>query len=114
MQFSCEGYLPQELDHQVRDELYFCRAGINIASVLCDGSISACPNITRSLVQGNIRTDDFAEVWKNRFVPFRNREWMRQGPCRQCDHFAQCQGNSLHLWDEEHNCTGQCTFQLAS
>jgi len=108
--FSCEGFLPRALDRQVRDEPYFCRAGISIGSVLCDGAISACPNISRSLVQGNIRTDDFVQVWEKRFVPFRERSWMRAGPCRECGQWKRCLGNSLHLWDDRAGQTARCTF----
>ncbi len=99
--FSCEAFLPPELDLSVRDEPYFCRAGISIGSVLSDGSISACPNITRKLVQGNIRTDDFATVWEERFASYRDRAWMRRGECQSCGDWNRCLGNSLHLWDPE-------------
>jgi radical SAM protein with 4Fe4S-binding SPASM domain len=101
IQWSCEGFLPDAIDQKVRDEPFFCRAGINIGSVLCDGSISACPNIPRSLVQGNIRRDDFFDVWENRFAPFRDRSWMASGDCKGCRDWKRCQGNSLHLLDEE-------------
>ncbi len=110
--FSCEGYLPPELDRAVRDEPYFCRAGIAIGSVLCDGSVSACPNITRSLIQGNIRDDDLMDIWENRFEPFRNRQWMRTGECTDCKEWSRCQGNSLHLWDDEANRTALCHFNI--
>jgi radical SAM enzyme (rSAM/lipoprotein system) len=110
--FCCEGHLPPALDAAVRDEPYFCRAGIAIGSVLCDGAISACPNISRSLVQGNVRTDDFLEVWATRFQPFRDRRWMRTGPCAACAHWRRCQGNSLHLWDAEAGQTGCCSLAL--
>jgi radical SAM protein with 4Fe4S-binding SPASM domain len=108
VQWSCEGYLPPDLDRQVRDDPFFCRAGINIGSVLCDGSISACPNIPRSLVQGNIRNDDFVEVWEKRFTQFRDRTWMAVGDCDGCSDWKRCQGNSLHLLDEEHGGTLLC------
>ena len=113
LQFSCEGYLPAALDGQVRDEPYFCRAGISIVSVLCDGAISACPNISRSLVQGNIRTDDFAQVWDERFEQYRDRSWMRKGDCEGCGEWKRCLGNSMHLWDDEQGHTGVCTLELA-
>jgi radical SAM enzyme (rSAM/lipoprotein system) len=111
--YCCEGYLPPALDARVRDEPYFCRAGIAIGSVLADGAISACPNISRSLVQGNVRADDLLEVWERRFQPFRDRRWMRQGPCQGCSHWRRCQGNSLHLWDEEAGQTGCCSLARA-
>ncbi|MFH1808757.1 MAG: radical SAM protein [Pseudomonadota bacterium] len=108
VQFSCEGFLPRHIDRAVRREPYFCRAGISIASVLADGSISGCPNIDRSLVQGNIRCDDFFEVWDKRFAPFRDRAWMQQGQCDGCAEFSGCQGNSLHLYDAEARDTARC------
>ncbi|MDR2556229.1 MAG: radical SAM protein, partial [Bacteroidales bacterium] len=46
-EFSCESYVGK-YEKKVRDNCFFCRAGINIASVLIDGSISACPNINRT------------------------------------------------------------------
>ena len=112
LDFSCEGYLPADLDRAVRSEPYFCRAGICIGSVLHDGAIAACPNISRTLVQGNVRTDDFAAVWEERFAAFRNRAWMRRGPCVGCGEWDRCLGNSLHLWDAAANETGLCTYRV--
>ena len=108
LQYSCEGYLPSAVDRQVRDQPYFCRAGINIASVLCDGSISACPNIARDLIQGNVRTDDFKTVWEEGFDRYRDRAWMKTGACTHCSQWSKCQGNSMHLWDAEKQQTMIC------
>lgn len=108
VEFSCEGFLPPKMDAAVRSEPYFCRAGISIGSVLCDGSISGCPNISRSLIQGNIRTDDFKDVWDNRYQQFRDRGWMKQGPCVECKDWKKCKGNSMHLWDDECIQTTRC------
>jgi radical SAM protein with 4Fe4S-binding SPASM domain len=112
LDFSCEGCLPPDVDAAVRSEPYFCRAGICIGSVLGDGAIAACPNITRELVQGNIRTDGFSEVWERRFQRFRDRSWMRVGPCVDCADWPRCQGNSLHLWDDEEGRTALCHHRL--
>jgi len=112
LNFSCEGFLPPGVDDAVRDEPYFCRAGVNIASVLCDGAIGACPNITRSLIQGNIRTDDFFDVWENRFQKYVERDWMKTEACTTCDQWKRCQGNSLHLWDDEAKRTVLCHHQV--
>lgn len=108
LQFSCEGYVDRDLDRAVRQEPYFCRAGISIGSVLCDGAISGCPNISRELVQGNIRTDDLKEVWEQRFGPFRDRRWMQTGPCVGCTEWKRCRGNSMHLWNHEDQQTARC------
>ena len=69
-----------------------------VGSVLIDGSISACPNIDRSFSQGNIYTDKFYDVWEQKFQPFRNRNWMRVGRCKDCKSFKDCQGNGFHNW----------------
>ncbi|MCP4679438.1 MAG: radical SAM protein [Deltaproteobacteria bacterium] len=108
LDFGCEGYLPKTFDAEVRDEPYFCRAGICIGSVLCDGDISACPNITRALVQGNIRNDDFATVWEHEFKQYRDRSWMKKGECAECAEWKRCNGNSLHLWDDDAEQTVLC------
>jgi len=94
--FSCEAYTGK-YEEQVRDSYFFCRAGINIGSVLIDGSISACPNIDRSFVQGNIYQDNLLEVWDNRFRQMRDRAWMRTGICTKCKDFKQCLGGAMHL-----------------
>ena len=94
--FSCEAYTGK-YEEQVRDSYFFCRAGINIGSVLIDGGISACPNIDRSFVQGNIYQDDLLDVWDNRFQIMRDRAWMRTGICRKCKDFKQCLGGAMHL-----------------
>ena len=100
MKFSCEGFVgPYEA--QVRDSPFFCRAGINIGSILIDGSISACPNIDRSFVQGNIYRDHFFEIWQNKFEAFRDRSWTLQGKCADCKDYRDCLGNGFHLWHGE-------------
>lgn len=98
--FSCEGYVGK-YEPKVRDSNFFCRAGINIGSILIDGSISACPNIDRSFSQGNIYTDNLSEIWKTKFEQFRNRDWMRKGQCKTCKDFKDCQGNGFHNWHGE-------------
>lgn len=97
VKFSCEGFVGR-YEKKVRDSRYFCRAGINIGSVLIDGSISACPNIDRNLAQGNIYADNFYKVWQTRFSPFRNRSWTKTGQCADCKDYKDCLGNGLHNW----------------
>jgi radical SAM enzyme (rSAM/lipoprotein system) len=96
--FSCEAYIgPYE--GVAREGFFFCRAGIHIGSILADGSISACPNIDRTLVQGNIYQDDFNEVWDKRFQPFRKRSWTRVHECSACGDYKYCEGGGMHEWD---------------
>jgi radical SAM protein with 4Fe4S-binding SPASM domain len=97
VKFSCEGYVGS-YESDVRDQFFFCRAGINIGSVLNDGSISACPNIDRSFSQGNIYHDNFAEIWGTKYEAFRDRSWTKRGKCAECTEYIDCQGNGLHNW----------------
>jgi radical SAM enzyme (rSAM/lipoprotein system) len=97
IRFSCEGYVGW-YELKVRDSCFFCRAGINIGSILNDGSISACPNIDRSFVQGNIYNDNFYEIWQNKYLPFRDRSWTKTGKCASCAEYKDCEGNGLHYW----------------
>jgi radical SAM enzyme (rSAM/lipoprotein system) len=107
VKFSCEAYVGK-YEKQVRDSYFFCRAGINIASVLIDGSISACPNINRNFVQGSIYNDNFLEVWNNRFKIMRNRNWTKTGICMDCKDYKDCNGGAMHLWNEKRDTIITC------
>lgn len=97
IKFSCEGYVGA-YETKVRDTYFFCRAGINIGSVLIDGAIMACPNIDRSFAQGNIYQDNFFEIWRTKYQAFRDRSWTRKGECASCKDYKDCQGNGFHNW----------------
>jgi radical SAM protein with 4Fe4S-binding SPASM domain len=97
LKFSCEGFVGG-YESKVRDVPFFCRAGINIGSILIDGSISACPNIDSSFIQGNIYNDNFQQIWQTKFTSFRDRSWNRIGACSDCKDYRECQGNGLHNW----------------
>lgn len=106
LNYGCEGFLGN-YETKVRDNFFFCRAGINIASILVDGSISACPNLRANFIQGNIYRNSFKEVWLNRYQLYRDRSWTKTGLCADCKFFDDCQGNGLHLRDE---ITGELLF----
>lgn len=99
LNYSCEGYLGK-YEGEVRDSFFFCRAGINIGSVLIDGSISACPNLRNNFVQGNIYKDDFITIWNTKFRKHRDRKWSEKGICKNCKAFTYCEGNGMHLYNE--------------
>ena len=111
--FSCESYVG-DYERKVRDSYFFCRAGINIGSVLIDGSISACPNIDRSFVQGNIYRDNLLDVWETRFDVMRNRHWCKTGICKNCRDFRRCNGGAMHLWNEKQDCIMDCIAHSSS
>jgi radical SAM enzyme (rSAM/lipoprotein system) len=108
--FSCEAFLGN-YDRKVRDTPFFCRAGINIASILVDGSISACPNINRGFAQGNIYKDTLVEVWNKRYQMFRDKTWTKTGICARCKDYQFCKGGAMHLWDESKNGIAKCLYQ---
>lgn len=102
LNYGCEGFLGN-YEGDVRDNFFFCRAGINIGSVLVDGSISACPNLRDNFIQGNIYKDDFMNVWNNKFDVMRDRNWTKKGICADCKDYKYCLGNGLHLYDSKNN-----------
>jgi radical SAM enzyme (rSAM/lipoprotein system) len=110
-EYECEGFVGKyELD--VRDGYYFCRAGINVASVLVDGSVSACPNIDRRYSQGNIYKNNFLDIWNNQFKIMRQRDWMKTGICEHCEVFKWCEGNGMHLRDFDSKKVLCCQYNM--
>ena len=102
LSYGCEGFLG-DYEWKVRDYPYFCQAGINVASVLADGSISGCLSIRSQYHQGNIYRDKFTDVWNKKFMLYRNRNWMRIDKCASCDMWNYCMGNGMHLRNNEGN-----------
>ena len=110
--YSESGYLGHEFEEVVRDQPFFCQAGISVAGVMIDGNILACPNIDRRYAQGNIATDSFVEVWEHRYRVFRDRSWMKRGDCAGCREWRLCRGNSFHLFDPESSRTRICYCRM--
>ncbi len=99
--YGCDGFLGN-YEGQVRDHLYLCTAGITTASILIDGSISACTSIRGKYYQGNIYKDNFWDIWEKGFQSYRDRTWMRKAePCNRCALFRYCEGNGMHLRRED-------------
>jgi radical SAM protein with 4Fe4S-binding SPASM domain len=96
---SCEGWVPFDLDRQLRDNPFFCRSGINTASILSDGTITGCSNNSKGFFVGNILTDNFAHVWRKKFDIFREKKWLQDTYCAKCGHYNLCKGGSIHLWE---------------
>ncbi|WP_417014340.1 TIGR04133 family radical SAM/SPASM protein [Alistipes sp.] len=98
--YACEGFLGG-YEMEARDHFYRCDAGVSVASIRVDGSISGCTSVRADYAQGNIYRDDFWQVWSERFEPFRRREWMREGACADCAVWRYCEGGPMHLRDAE-------------
>ncbi len=97
--YSCEGFLG-EYEQRVRSHFFYCRSGVEVASIRCDGSISGCTSVRSHMDQGNIYRDDFWDVWQNRFQVMRDRSWAKKGQCKDCKVWRYCEGNGLHLYDD--------------
>lgn len=97
--YSEEGYLGCNWEKEVRDDFFFCAAGINVGSLLADGSYSACPSLSREWIQGHVDEIEFSEAWETRYMNMRDRKWMKTDGCKSCKQWCKCNGSSLHLWD---------------
>lgn len=97
--YACEGFLG-EYEQKVRDHFFYCRSGVEVASIRCDGAISGCTSVRSHMDQGNIYQDDFWEVWQNRFQVMRDRTWARKGQCKDCKVWRFCEGSGLHLYND--------------
>ena len=108
LSYACEGFLGG-YEAEVRDNFFGCMAGIGIAGIRIDGSISGCTSIRANFDQGNIYNDNLWEVWNNRFEKYRNREWCRKDACAECSVWRYCHGNGMHLYDED-ECLMHCNY----
>jgi radical SAM protein with 4Fe4S-binding SPASM domain len=112
-EMSEEGYVGNRFEGNVRPYLCECRAGTNIAGILCDGRIGACPELGDEFVQGDIHHDRIADVWRERYQLFRDRSWMRQGTCGECAEYSRCEGGALHLYERPGAEPLRCLYLLA-
>jgi radical SAM protein with 4Fe4S-binding SPASM domain len=112
LSLSCDGYLPVALEAGARAAPSFCRSGINIASVLCDGSVTGCPNNDRGFIQGRIGGKRLFELWEEGFAPFRDRSWLRNTACATCGASKRCRGGSFHDWSPGARASAQCWMTL--
>lgn len=97
--YACEGFLG-DYEQKVRDHFFFCRSGVEVASIRCDGAISGCTSVRSHMDQGNIYQDDFWEVWQKRFQVMRDRSWAKKDQCKDCKVWRYCEGGGLHLYND--------------
>jgi radical SAM enzyme (rSAM/lipoprotein system) len=110
--YSEEGYLGCNWEKEVRDDFFFCGAGVNVGSLLADGSYSACPSLSREWIQGHVDEIGFTEAWETRYKNMRDRKWMRTDGCKSCRQWNKCNGSSLHLWDFKEGKTKVCHYNM--
>ena len=108
--YGCSHFIGLEYEKELRNEYFFCMAGLYVASVLSNGDIFVCPNVPRrkELIQGNVKKDSFIEVWENKFEAFRNEYRTSNETCKKCKYWKYCNGDSFHTWNFEENKPNIC------
>ena len=93
------------MEKEIRDTYFMCVTGIYVASILSNGDIFVCPNVERrpELIQGNIKNDNFIDVWENKFKEFRRDERTKGKNCTNCPKWKYCLGDSFHTFDFDKN-----------
>ena len=114
VKYGCNHFLGMQFEKEVRDHMFFCVAGFTTGSILYNGDIYVCPSVERrkELVQGNIRKDDFVDVWENRFKWFRDENKFKCKECENCKDWKYCLGDSLHTWDFDNNKPKICVNKM--
>ncbi len=100
--YACSHFIGFEREKQIRGAgCFMCQAGLGIASVLSNGDIFGCSNIPRlpELIQGNVKTDNFVDVWENKFEAFRNPDKLISKKCKECKYWRYCRGDAMHTYD---------------
>lgn len=112
--YGCPAFLGLEYEKEVRPYYFNCRTGINVASILYNGDLFVCPNVPRrkELIQGNIRTDKFKEVWDNKYKIFRDKNRTKCDECANCKNWEYCLGGAFHTWNFEENLQNKCTYNM--
>ena len=101
VEYGCSHYLDIPMEKEIRDTYFFCMTGLYVASILSNGDIFVCPNVERrkEFVQGNIKTDNFVEVWENKFKTFRSDDRLKCSKCDKCSKWKYCLGDSFHTFN---------------
>ena len=112
--YGCSHYLDIDLEKEIRDNYFICATGIYVASILSNGDIFVCPNVPRrkEFIQGNIKTDNFLEVWENKFQIFRTEERTSCNQCKGCSKWKYCLGDSFHTFNFEDKKPNFCIREI--
>ena len=112
--YGCAHFVGMNYEKEIRDNMFFCATGITTASILYNGDIFVCPNVERrkELIQGNVRTDDFMDVWNNKFEWFRKMDNLKSKECEKCEDWKYCRGDATHTWDFDNNRPKLCLKKM--
>lgn len=112
--YGCPGFLGLDYEKEVRNSYFYCRTGISVASILYNGDLFVCPNVPRrkELIQGNIKTDNFKDVWDKKYKQFRCKDRTKSEDCELCEHWEFCLGGAFHTWNFEQNVQKKCPYKM--
>lgn len=112
--YGCPSFLGLDYEKEVRKHYFYCKTGINVASILYNGDLFVCPNVPRKkeLIQGNIRFDNFKNVWDNKYIQFRHENRTKCDSCKKCEYWKNCLGGSFHTWDFENHIQNKCVYNM--
>lgn len=112
--YGCPGFLGLDYEKEVRKGYFYCRTGISIASILYNGDLFVCPNVPRmkKFIQGNIRTDNFKDVWENKYKEFRKENRTKCEECSNCEQWEFCLGGAFHTWNFKENRQNKCIYNM--
>ena len=112
--YGCAHFVGMKFEKEIRKNMFFCTAGYTTASILYNGDIYVCPNVERrkELIQGNVKQDDFVQIWENKFKWFRDLDKLKCNNCAKCENWKYCRGDSLHTWDFEKNNPKLCLNKI--
>ena len=110
--YGCSHFLGYRFEREVREQYFICSAGIYTASILCNGDITGCLDIERrpEMIQGNILTDSFKDVWENRYEFFRRGLDEMSEECSVCSEKEFCAGGARHSFDYD-SCRQRMCFK---
>ena len=114
MTYGCGHFLGNGIDYELRKTPFFCYTGVNIGGILSNGDIFVCPDVKRrpELIQGNIRKDNFMEVWEKKYEPYRKMTRTCNSFCKRCEDWKICGGDAFHTWDFDENKPLVCPREL--
>lgn len=114
LQYGCPSFLGLKYEKSARGYYFKCRTGINVASILYNGDLFVCPNVPRNekLIQGNIKNDNFKDVWENKYETFRDKNRLKCESCQKCDCWEYCLGGSYHTFDLENKKQNKCVYKM--
>ncbi len=112
--YGCSHYLGLNAEKTVRNNYFICMTGLYVGSILSNGDIFVCPNVPRrkELIQGNIKTDSFVDVWENKFKCYRTENRTSNAKCKRCKHWNYCGGDSFHTWNFDEKKPNICLKEI--